>query len=72
MVGRFRFERIHTKEQICFYERAENHTAKDRVFKSFKWANFPGKHPDAGEDQGLLKCVGVRFAHFISFIINTP
>ena len=31
--GRFMFERIHnTKEQIYFYERAENHKAKERVF----------------------------------------
>ena len=35
--GRFTFERIHdTKEQICFDERAENHKAKERMFKSFK------------------------------------
>ena len=35
--GRFTFERIHnTKEQIYFYERAENHRAKERMFKSFK------------------------------------
>ena len=35
--GRFMFERIHnTKEQIYFYERAENHKAKERMFKSFK------------------------------------
>ena len=34
---RFTFERIHnTKEQIHFYERAENHEAKERMFKSFK------------------------------------
>ena len=38
---RFTFERIHnTKEQIYFYERAENHEAKERLFESFKWANF--------------------------------
>ena len=35
--GRFTFERIHnTKEQIYFYERAENHKAKERLFESFK------------------------------------
>ena len=35
--GRFMFERIHnTKEQIYFYERAENHKAKERLFESFK------------------------------------
>ena len=35
--GRFTFERIqNTKEQIYFYERAENHKAKERMFKSFK------------------------------------
>ena len=28
--------------------------------------------PDAGEDQGFLKCLGVRFADFISFILNIP
>ena len=33
---------------IYFYERAENHKAKERMFKSCKLANFPGKHPDAG------------------------
>ena len=32
--GRFTFERIHnTKEQIYFYEKAENHKAKERMFK---------------------------------------
>ena len=47
LVGRFMFERIHcTKEQIYFNERVENHRAKERMFKSFKWANFPGKHPE--------------------------
>ena len=36
-IGRFTFERIHnTKEQIYFYERAENHKAKERLFESFK------------------------------------
>ena len=31
--GRFTFEPIHnTKEQIYFYERAENHKAKERLF----------------------------------------
>ena len=66
-------ERIHNmKEQIYFYERSENHEAKERMFKSFKWADFPGKHPDAREDQGFLKCEGVRFADFISFILNIP
>ena len=35
--GRFTFERIHnTKEQIYFYERAEKHKAKERLFESFK------------------------------------
>ena len=35
--GRFTFERIHnTKEQIYFYERAENHMSKEWVFQSFK------------------------------------
>ena len=34
-----------------FYERAENHKAKERMFKPFKLMNFPGKHPDAGVDQ---------------------
>ena len=35
--GRFTFERInYTKEQIYFYERAENHKAKERLFESFK------------------------------------
>ena len=49
------------------------------MFKSFKWENFPGKHPDAGVDQWVLewgfqkyKGVGVRFANFISFILNIP
>ena len=32
--GRFTFERIHNaKEQIYFYERAENHKAKERLFE---------------------------------------
>ena len=43
------------KEQIYFYERAENRKAKERMFESFKWVNFPGKHPAAGEDQGFLE-----------------
>ena len=31
------FERIHNaKEQIYFYERAENHKAKEWMFESFK------------------------------------
>ena len=35
--GRFTFEWIHnTKEQIYFYERAENLKAKERLFESFK------------------------------------
>ena len=34
---RFTFEQIHnTKEQIYFYERGENHKAKEWMFKSFK------------------------------------
>ena len=46
------FERIrNTKEQIYFYERAENHKAKEEMIKSFESENFPGKHPDAGVDQ---------------------
>ena len=67
------------KEQFYFYERAENHETKERLL-SFKWLNFPGKHPDAGADQGFLErgfictCikVWVRFAEFISFILNFP
>ena len=36
VMGDLMFERIHnTKEQIYFYERAENHKAKERMFKSF-------------------------------------
>ena len=51
-MGRFTFEQIHNrKEQIYFYKRAENNKARERMFKSFKSANFPGKHPDAGVDQ---------------------
>ena len=56
--GRFTFERIHnTKEQIYIYERAEIHEEKVWMFKSFKWANFPGKHPNAGMDQWMLERV---------------
>ena len=37
MKGRFTFERIHyTKEQIYFYERADKHKAKERLFESLK------------------------------------
>ena len=55
-LARFTFERIHnTKEQIYFYKRAENHMAKERLFESFKLANFPGKYPVAGTDQGYLE-----------------
>ena len=49
------------------------------MYKPFKWANFPGKHPDAGVDQCFLergvhkyKEVGGCFAAFISFILNIP
>ena len=36
-VWRFTYEGIHnTKEQIYFYERAENHKANEGMFKSFK------------------------------------
>ena len=50
--GRFTFERIrNTKEQLYFYEKAENHRAKEWIFKSLKCANFPDKHPAAGMDQ---------------------
>ena len=52
LMGDLRLERIQNmKEQIYFYERAETHKAKERMFKSFKLANFPGKHPDARMDQ---------------------
>ena len=70
---RFTFERIHnTKEQIYFYERAENQKAKERLFESFNRANFPGKHPDAGADQGFLErgFICIKDVGFISFIIN--
>ena len=48
----------------------ENHKAKERLFESFKLANFPGKHLDAGADQGFLergfKCLkDVGFALWI-------
>ena len=67
-MGRFMFERIHnTKEQIYFNEKEENREAKKRMFKSFKWANFPGKHPDAGMDHWLLER-GVGFTMLIYFI----
>ena len=76
--GRFTFEQIHnTKEQIYFYKRAENHKTKERLFGSFKCANFPGKHPDAGADQGFLekgvrmhKRCWFRFVDFISSVLN--
>ena len=38
------------KEQIYFYERAENHKVKEQTFKSFKRANFPGKHEDVDQE----------------------
>ena len=58
LFGRFTFERIHiTKEQIYFYERAENNKAKERLFESFKCVNFPGKQSDTGADHGLLERV---------------
>ena len=76
--GRFTFERIHnTKEQIYFYERAEKHKAKERLFESFNRANFPGKHLDAGSYQGFMErgfiCIkddGFALWIFISFILN--
>ena len=69
------FERLHntcTKEQIYFYQTAENHKAKERIFKSFKMSKFSRLNPNAGENQGFLKCVGIPFADFISFILNIP
>ena len=60
--GGFTFERIHnTKEQIYFYERAENHKAKERLFESFKWANFPGKL--SGKGVYMYKRCWFRFVH---------
>ena len=62
------FERIHnTKEQIYFYEMAENHKAKERMFKLFKRANFPGIPPDSGgglriPGNGVNMYKGVGFA----------
>ena len=45
------FERNHNmKEQIYFYEIAANHKAKEQMFKSFKWGNFPAIPPDTGVD----------------------
>ena len=74
-IGRFTFEQIQNmKEQIYFYERAENHKAKERMFKSFKWANFPGKHPDAGMDW-IIDCwkgVWGSLCWFILSILNIP
>ena len=65
---RFTFERIHnTKEQIYFYKRAKNHKSKERTFKSFKWANFLGKDPDAGEDQGFLKYGGLLCSFYLIY-----
>ena len=47
--GRFTFERIrNTKEQTYFYERAESYEAKERMFKSFKSANFQVNIPIQG------------------------
>ena len=77
-IGRFMFERIHnTKEQIYFYERVENHKAKEQMFKSSKWGNSPGKHPDEGLDhgfpgKGVHMYSGVVVCWFISFILNIP
>ena len=76
----FTVERIHnTKEQIYFYERAENHKAKERMFKSFKRANFPGRHSDAGGGWMIprkwvhkYKDVGVRFADFFLIYLKYP
>ena len=72
MSGRFTFERIHnTKEQIYVYKRAEIHKAKERLFESFKWAYFPGKHPDAGADQGFLErgFICIKYVGFTLWIL---
>ena len=75
--GRFTFEQIHnTKGQIYFYERVESYKAKERMFKSFKWANFPDIPSDAGADYGFLEigfiCIRMwgSLCWFISMILN--
>ena len=47
---------------------------KERMFESFKWANFQGKHSDAGADQGFLErgFMCIKDVGFISFILNIP
>ena len=73
--GRFTFELIHnTKEKIYFYERAENHEAKERMFNHSNERIF---NVNIQMDQGFLErgfiCigVGVRFAD-LSHILNIP
>ena len=60
------------KSSIIFYERAENHTAKERLFESLKRANFSGKHPDAGADQGFLEwgSMCIKDAGFALWILS--
>ena len=63
------------KEQIYFYERAENHKAKEWMLKSFNQVNIQMQGWINGSWNGGLyknKGVGVRFADFISFILNIP
>ena len=42
------------------------------MFESFKLANFPGKHPDAGADQGFLErgFICIKEVGFTSYILN--
>ena len=45
-VERFTFERIHnTEEQIFSYQIADKYKTNERVFKSFKRADFPDDDP---------------------------
>ena len=56
LYGRLTFERIHnTKEQIEFYERVENHKAKERMFKSFNERIFQVNTQMQGKIKHLSK-----------------
>ena len=68
-MGRFTFERIHnTKEQIYFYKRAGNHKAKERMFRSFRWANFPGKHPEEGLGFICIEVLGFALLIYLIYL----
>ena len=53
-------------KRAFFYERAGKHKAKERMFKSFKWANFPGNDPFRYEDNNCSKYADYLFENDVT------